>query len=58
MGIESGAGLEFGHSRQTTAEIKSRNPGLFGKLPPSLQRAGKDCIFTRKNSTEPNRKNI
>ena len=44
MGIESAAGLEFGHSRQTTAEIKSRNPGLFGKLPPALQRAGKDLL--------------
>ena len=46
MGIESTGGLEFGHSMQTAANIKARDPGLFGKLPPSLQRAGKD-IFSQ-----------
>ena len=44
MGIESAGGLEFGHSRQTAADIKARTPGLFGKLPPSLQRAGRDLL--------------
>ena len=44
MGIESAQGLEFGHSLQTAANIKARTPGLFGKLPPSLQRAGKDIF--------------
>ena len=44
MGIESAAGLEFGHSMQTAANIKARTPGLFGKLPPDLQRAGKQIF--------------
>ena len=44
MGIESARGLEFGHSMQTAANIKARDPGLFGMLPPSLQRAGKDIF--------------
>jgi hypothetical protein len=44
MGIESARGLEFGHSMQTMAEIKSRDTGLFGKLPPSLQRAGRSVF--------------
>jgi len=44
MGQESARGLEFGHSMQTAANIKARTPGLFGKLPPSLQRAGKDIF--------------
>ena len=44
MGLESAAGLEFGHSMQAAADIKARDKGLFGKLPPSLQRAGKDIF--------------
>jgi len=44
MGLESAAGLEFGHSMQTAANVKARTTGLFGKLPPSLQRAGKDIF--------------
>jgi len=44
MGIESARGLEFGHAMQTAANVKARTPGLFGKLPPSLQRAGKDIF--------------
>ena len=44
MGIERARGLEFGHSLQTAANIKARDPGLFGMLPPSLQRAGKDIF--------------
>ena len=44
MGIESTRGLEFGHSLQTAANIKARDPGLFGMLPPTLQRAGKDIF--------------
>jgi hypothetical protein len=44
MGIESAAGLEFGHSMQTAANIKARTPGLFGKLPPSLQRVGRGVM--------------
>ena len=44
MGLESTRGLEFGHSMQTAANVKARDAGLFGKLPPSLQRAGKDIF--------------
>ena len=44
MGIESLAGLEFGKSRQTAASVKSANQGIFGNLPPVLQRAGKSII--------------
>ena len=44
MGIESAAGLEFGHSMQTAANVKARTPGLFGKLPPSLQRVGRGVM--------------
>ena len=44
MGLESAAGLEFGHSMQTAADVKARNPGIFGMLPPSLQRAGRNIF--------------
>ena len=46
MGTESSRGLEFGHSMQTAADVKARDPGLFGMLPPDLQRAGRD-IFSQ-----------
>jgi len=39
-------GIDFGHAMQTAADVKARTPGLFGRLPPSLQRAGKD-IFSQ-----------
>ena len=38
------AGVEPGHAMQTAADVKARTPGLFGRLPPSLQRAGKDIF--------------
>ena len=44
MGLESAAGLEFAKSQQSAAVIKARDRGLFGKLPPELQRAGKDIF--------------
>jgi len=44
MGLENAAGLEFAKSQQTMANIKARDRGLFGKLPPDLQRAGKDIF--------------
>ena len=44
MGQESAAGLEFGHAMQTAANVKARNPGIFGMLPPSLQRAGRNIF--------------
>ena len=44
MGLETTTGLDYGHAMQTTANIKARDRGLFGRLPPSLQRAGKDIF--------------
>ena len=44
MGLESVRGLEFGHAMQTAADVKARNQGLFGMLPPSLQRAGRNIF--------------
>ena len=29
---------------QTAANVKARTPGLFGKLPPSLQRVGRGVM--------------
>jgi len=37
-------GLSFGKHTQSPAEIKSRNSGLFGMLPPELQRVGRDVF--------------
>ena len=44
MGLESAAGLEFAKSQQSSAVIKARDRGLFGKLPPELQRTAKDIF--------------
>jgi len=43
MGLET-TGIDFGHAMQTAANVKARTPGLFGKLPPDLQRAGRDIF--------------
>ena len=53
MGIESLAGLEFGQSMQTMANVKSENRGLFGKLPPFVQRAGKSIFNQGKTVLNP-----
>ena len=53
MGIDSTQGLEFGHAMQTAANIKARTPGLFGMLPPSLQRAGKDIFHQGRTVLNP-----
>ena len=44
MGIESVRGLEFGEAQQRMADVKARDPGIFGKLPPTLQRAGRNIF--------------
>jgi len=36
--------IPFGTPRQREAAVKARNQGLFGFLPPGLQRVGKDVI--------------
>ena len=38
------AGMEFGSGQQTLHDIKSRDPGLIGLLPPELQRAGRSVF--------------
>jgi len=44
MTMHGAKGLEFGQSMQTMADVKSRDRGLFGKLPPELQRTAKDIF--------------
>ena len=44
MGIESVRGLEFGEAQQRMADVKARDPGIFGRLPPTLQRAGRNIF--------------
>ena len=36
--------LSFGRNTQAPAEIKARSGGLFGMLPPELQRVGRDVF--------------
>ena len=38
------SGLSFGRHTQAPAEVKARNSGLFGMLPPELQRMGRDVF--------------
>ena len=37
-------GLSFGDHKQSPADVKSANSGLFGMLPPELQRRGRDVF--------------
>jgi len=37
-------GLSFGNHMQSPADVKSANRGLFGMLPPELQRMGRDVF--------------
>ena len=43
------AGMTFGNSQQTIHDIKSRDTGLFGRLPIELQRAGREVFNSAKN---------
>jgi hypothetical protein len=43
MGSETSS-LSFGDHLQTPADVKSANNGLFGMLPPELQRLGRSVI--------------
>jgi len=36
--------LPFGTARQRDAEVKARNPGLFGMLPPDVRRTGREIF--------------
>ena len=44
MGLESLSGINFAKSQQTMADIKARDRGLFGKLPPDLQRTARNIF--------------
>jgi len=37
-------GLSFGSHNQSPAEVKARDRGLYGMLPPELQRVGRDVF--------------
>ena len=43
------AGIEFGQDVQTQHEIAQPNRGLFGALPPEIQRTGRDVFNSAKN---------
>ena len=45
--------MSFGGSQQTLHDIKQANTGLFGKLPPELQRAGRDVFNSAKTQFNP-----
>ena len=38
------SGLSFGRHTQSPADVKARNGGLYGMLPPELQRMGRDVF--------------
>ena len=44
LATDSISGIDFANSRQTLPDIKERDTGLFGKLPPDLKRAGKNIF--------------
>ena len=50
LGSDSIAGFQFGESRQKVHDVKSVDRGLFGKLPPELQRAGRDIFNTARRN--------
>ena len=45
-------GMDFANSTQVIPDARERNTGLFGKLPPELQRAGRD-IFNQARTQLP-----
>jgi hypothetical protein len=45
-------GMDFANSTQTLPDIRAKDTGLFGKLPPELQRAGRD-IFNQAKTQLP-----
>ena len=50
LASDSIAGFQFGSARQKVHDIKSVDRGLFGKLPPELQRAGRDIFNTARRN--------
>ena len=44
MGHLTTASLAYGRATQAPANVKARNRGIFGMLPPTMQRAGRDIF--------------
>ena len=53
LATDSISGVDFASSRQSLSDIKTRDTGLFGKLPPELQRAGRDVFNQAKTQLNP-----
>jgi len=53
LATDSIGGIDFAGSKQTLHDIKARDTGLFGKLPPDLQRAGRDVFNQAKTQLNP-----
>ena len=49
MATDSIGSVDFGASSQTVHEVKRGSPGLFGFLPPDLQRTGREIVNNAKN---------
>ena len=47
------SGLSFGRHTQSPADVKARNGGLFGMLPPELQRMGRDVFSQARTVLNP-----
>ena len=49
LATDSIGAVDFGASSQTVHEVKRGAPGLFGFLPPDLQRTGRELVNSAKN---------
>jgi hypothetical protein len=52
LGSET-SGIDFGHSMQTAADVKSRTPGILDRLPPSLTRGAKGVLSQARTVLNP-----
>jgi len=52
LGSET-SGIDFGHSMQTAANVKSRTPGILDRLPPSLTRGAKGVLSQARTVLNP-----
>ena len=49
LATDSIAGMDFASGKQVLHDVKGRDNGLFGQLPPELQRVGRGIFNTAKN---------
>ena len=49
LATDSITGMDFASGRQVLHDVKGRDNGLFGQLPPELQRVGRGIFNTAKN---------